>query len=55
MKDRSRYYGYAAGSTTESVGGWDVARVRGYTSAETADRAVALLSRIKAMLEKMRG
>ena len=53
-KDRARYYGHAAGSTTESVGGWDVARIRGYAVAETADRAIALLSRIKAMLEKMR-
>jgi four helix bundle protein len=52
-KDRSRYYGHAAGSTTESAGGWDVARIRGYTSAETAARAIALLSRIRAMLEKM--
>jgi four helix bundle protein len=53
-KDRSRYYGHAVGSTTESVGGWDIARIRKHTSAETADRAIALLSRIKAMLERMR-
>ena len=53
-RDRSRFYGIAAGSTSESASGWDIARIRGYVDQATADRAIGLLSRIKAMLERMK-
>ena len=54
-RDRNRYYTIAAASATESVGGWDVAVIRGYIGDETAKHAMDLLSQIKAMLEKMKG
>ena len=53
-RDRARYYGTSNGSATESVGGWDVARIRGFSKSETCDRAQALLDRISAMLSRIR-
>ena len=53
-RDRARYYGHAKGSATESVGGWDVACIRGYTDAGTRDQAQDLLAEITAMLSRMR-
>ena len=53
-KDRGRYYGISNGSATESVAGWDVARIRGYSSIAICEKAQDLLARITAMLSRMR-
>ena len=52
-RDRAKYYGHSRASATESLAGWDIARVRKYASAEYCEQSQDLLGRIAAMLSKM--
>ena len=53
MDRATMYYGHSKASATESLAGWDIARVRKYAPAGYCEQSQDLLSRIAAMLTKM--
>ncbi|MHC5078851.1 MAG: hypothetical protein ACYTHN_07520 [Planctomycetota bacterium] len=54
-KDRHNYFRRAAGSTTESSGAWDVARIREFCSIQDAESARKMLLSIFNMLRGLIG